>query len=540
MAVSMTSTAKKNNLDSLYKCLDEAISNSSEYVRIRETRISDLKRQLNETADTEDKYSISYRLFNEYKPYCNDSAMAYISRCIAMAEKTGDRRRVNRCRITQAFQCSSTGMYVEAFEIMADVDTSALDRKGLGEYYMTYNHIYGEVGYYARVREKQKSYNKKAAEYQKKMMAILDENDDSYLQHLEMDYIKAGRPKDAVKVNDMRMRNVSPDSREFAIIAFYRYLDYKRLGDKDMCKYWLVRSAISDVRHAVMDQASMWELANLLSEDERELKRSYQYICFGWKCAEFFGTRLRSIQVSSVFSTIEYAYQAASIRKTNLLRLMVTAVSILALLTLMLLLYVNRQRKRLAQAKHELSDKNEELLTTNGQLSLLNSQLSHANSDLKESNKIKEEYIGRFMRICSMYVDRMDNMRKRINKMVKNREYEEIYKMTRMQEFKEKELGELYSDFDMTFLHLYPNFVDDFNALLREEERIVLPDKKTLNTAIRIFALIRLGIEDSSKIAEFLHYSVNTIYNYRARVKNGALKDRENFEKYVKQIGMPS
>ena len=153
---------------------------------------------------------------------------------------------------------------------------------------------------------------------------------------------------------------------------------------------------------------------------------------------------------------------------------------------------------------------------------------------------MKEEYVGHFMRLCSMYIDKMDAFRKRVNKMVKNHEYEDLYQLTRSQEFRDKELEDLYVSFDSAFLNLFPNFVSDFNSLLRPEERITLEEKDRLNTSLRIFALIRLGIDDSSKIADFLNYSVNTIYNYRARIKNGALGDRENFEQHVREIGMPT
>ena len=148
--------------------------------------------------------------------------------------------------------------------------------------------------------------------------------------------------------------------------------------------------------------------------------------------------------------------------------------------------------------------------------------------------------MGHFMRLCSMYIDKIDTFRKRVNKMVKNHEYDDLYQLTRSQEFRDKELEDLYVSFDSAFLHLFPNFINDFNALLRPEEHIVVEEKDRLNTSIRIFALIRLGIDDSSKIAEFLHYSVNTIYNYRARIKNGALGDREQFEQRVREIGMPT
>ena len=174
----------------------------------------------------------------------------------------------------------------------------------------------------------------------------------------------------------------------------------------------------------------------------------------------------------------------------------------------------------------------------NTQLSDLNSQLHETNLKLGESNRVKDEYVGRFIHLCSFYIDRLDEMRKRVNKMAKSKDLEALYRFTGNNEHREKNLTELYEMFDSTFLHLFPNFVTDFNALLRPECRIALTEAGTLNTDLRIFALIRLGIEDSSRIAEFLHYSVNTIYNYRAKIKNGAIGDRDAFETQVKAIGM--
>ena len=201
---------------------------------------------------------------------------------------------------------------------------------------------------------------------------------------------------------------------------------------------------------------------------------------------------------------------------------------------------MNRQRKSLHESNSRLSEANSQLSALNTQLSSLNNQLSTAISSLHESNRLKEEYIGRFLRLCSDYINRIDTFRKHVNKRIKNHEYELLFNETRSQAHKEQAIDELYQNFDSAFLTLFPNFVQDFNALLRPDERIQIDSKGHLSTSLRIFALIRLGIDDSSKIAEFLHYSVNTIYNYRARVKNGAIADRDNFENRVKEIGMPS
>jgi len=189
---------------------------------------------------------------------------------------------------------------------------------------------------------------------------------------------------------------------------------------------------------------------------------------------------------------------------------------------------------------NKLSNANDNLDISNHELSATNQKLAISNQRLNESNRVKEEYIGRFLSICSQYVDKLDDYRKMVNKKLKNKELQDLFTISKSTEFKDKELDELYANFDSVFLHLFPNFVNDFNAMLKPEFQIHSKDSERLSTDIRIFALIRLGIDDSSKIAEFLHYSVNTIYNYRARIKNGVLTDREDFERRVKDLGLNS
>ena len=211
--------------------------------------------------------------------------------------------------------------------------------------------------------------------------------------------------------------------------------------------------------------------------------------------------------------------------------------TVFMLLVLILYYYTNRQRQHLAEVRDSLKQSNCQLSELNQQLLHLNEQLVESNAQLTDANRVKEEYVGRFMRMCSVYVDRLDGMRKRVSRLVKTKRYDELNELAKTDSSKEQELDELYVNFDKAFLHLFPNFVDCFNELLRPDEQVQLSTAERLNTTVRIFALIRLGIDDSSKIAEFLHYSVNTIYNYRARVKNGAKVDRDTFEERVKAIG---
>ena len=164
-------------------------------------------------------------------------------------------------------------------------------------------------------------------------------------------------------------------------------------------------------------------------------------------------------------------------------------------------------------------------------------KLKEANHSIAENSYLKEEYIGRYMDQCSVYLEKMDNYRRSLGKIAATGNVEELYKNIKSSKFIEVELKEFYTNFDNTFLQMFPTFVEDFNALLTNDERISLKTGERMNTELRIFALIRLGISDSVKIAQFLRYSVTTIYNYRTKVRNKAASDRNLLEQEVMKIG---
>ena len=525
------------DLVQVYQQLDEAIKHTEQYTQEREQRITKHRTALEVTKDPAGQYELCYHLYEEFQPYMNDSAIYYIDRCIALAEKMGDHIRAEQCQLQLAFQCTESGMYNEAMDILRAIDVTQIsDAKNRQKYYSTISHLYSEVGYYCKVPRLQREYYATGDRYRALIDSTVSSRDEA-LQIKEMQCFSAGDAQGALKYSDMRLKQVSEGSHEFAIVAFYRYLDYTLKGDSVQARYWVTQSALSDVRNAIMDQGALWELANLLMADG-DMDRAYYYIHFAWQCANKFNTVKRNNQISPVLTSISDNYEESLKRANRQLLALAVVASLLAALFLAILFYSNSQRKKLARARNELSMSNQQLGQLNQQLSELNAQLGDTNIRLNESNRVKDEYVGRFIHLCSFYIDRLDEMRKRVNKMVKGKDLAALDKFTEGNELRDQNLNELYEMFDSTFLHLFPNFVNDFNALLQPESRITLDDPRTLNTDLRIFALIRLGIEDSSRIAEFLHYSVNTIYNYRAKVKNGALTDRDSFESRVKAIGM--
>ena len=542
-ALSVAQAVPQNDLTEYCQQIDEAIAHSQDYVAAHEQKIAEARRALAQEATPRGRFQQNFRLFELYKPFISDSAIYFIRQCIALADDLGDRSEAVHCRSLLAIRCSNIGMYAEALNILDSIDAkilnSQLDSLALGTYYEAYNNVYNELSYYTRLDNMHQLYNEKALHYEQLMLATLPPTSESCFLRREQHAQAEGRLDEALKINDEWMKTVEPGSHPYALAALYRYIDFKLQGDSTQMIHWLVESVLADIRYAAMDQGSMWELANelMLTGD---IDKASSYISFTSDCANRYGSRQRNWQIAPLLTTIAKSYKAQSERNTAQLRTSLVAISVLALLLLGVLLFLHRSNKQLATARNALKLSNDELSTANSQLSTLNSQLSIVNSQLTESNRVKEEYIGRFMSLCSQYIDKIDDYRKMVNHKMKNKELEELFRLSKSTELKEHELEELLQNFDSVFLHLFPNFVNDFNALRQPEMRVKPKEDNRLTTEIRIFALIRLGIEDSSKIAEFLYYSVNTIYNYRARIKNGALDNRGQFEAKVKLLGLPA
>lgn len=531
------------NIDDYCRQIDDAIEHSGDYVAAHEKKISEVRRALSMENKARARYERNYQLYELYRPFVSDSAMYFLGQCIALADGLGDASASVKCRSQLAIRCSNIGMYDEALDILDSIRPVGIDSLSLGIYYEAYDNVYSELAYYTRLDHMKSVYQRKADHYKQLMLETLPATYETCFLRREQQAQGEGKLDEAMRINDQWLKTVEPGSHPYAMVALYRYIEYKLQGDREQMMYWLVESVLADIRNAAMDQGSMWELANELMLNG-DIDKASSYIAFTSDCANRYGSRQRNWQIAPLLTHIAKNYKSASEKTTTQLRLTLVAISLLLLLLLGVLFFLHRRNRQLDTARMALKGKNDELASANSQLaeqteelSTLNSQLSTLNSQLSESNRVKEEYIGRFMSLCSQYIDKLDDYRKLVNKKMKNKELEDLFRMSKSTELKEKELEELYQNFDSVFLHLFPNFVNDFNALLQPDLQVHPKEDNRLTTEIRIFALIRLGIEDSSKIAEFLHYSVNTIYNYRARIKNGALDNRESFERRIKQLG---
>ncbi len=533
----------RQSVDSLLRRIDKEVDNSSAYVGKREARISKLRQRLASARTDGERYRVSFGLYEQYQPLINDSAIYFLNRCVAVASRMKGRESdLCKCKALVALRHSCAGIYVEAFKALAGIDTANVSKEAKGVYFQAYTHIYGEMAYYSHIASTEARYWDAQARYRALMYANLPATDNAVFQYRQLETLSAGKWREALRVNDEWMTHVEEGSYPYALVTLYRYLAYKAANDSTRMMYWLAQSVLSDIRNGVLDQGSMWEMANQLMVTN-DMDRAYRYINYASQCATRFGSRQRLAQIAPLLADIAGKYKAENDRYNRQQNIALCVISVLALVLLIGLFYVVRQRQRLAVAKDELASSNRQLHELNVKLESLNDQLSAANvrlsavnKELSDANRVKEEYVGQFMRLCSDYINKIEALRKKVNNKVKTKQYAEIYEMTRPQDGKQ-ELEAFYANFDSAFLHLFPHFFESFNALLRPEERIEQPHKDCLTTPVRIFALIRLGINDSSKIAEFLHYSVNTIYNYRAHIKKGALNDKETFEDDIRKIG---
>lgn len=528
--------AKSDTLDSLLLVLDKNITSCKIYSDKKDIRIRTLKEKLHlNQLSNETTYHLQESLYKEYKSYICDSAIFYLNKLYELAQQINDSYKLNESIIKLSYLLSSSGMYMEAIDVLKMVNKSSLSKEQLMNYFIAYDHVYGELGYYTQNHKIGTHYTLRSKMYKDSIYQIASPDSEIYLSMEETRLRDEGKLQEALAINDKRLSQVTINSPEYAALMYYRALIFREQKEQDNYIRCLSLSSIADIRSAIKDHASLWMLAQALL-DRGDLERAYQYMNFSWTESKFYNARLRAWQSADDLSLIDDTYQLMLRQRNSELKIYILIVSLLSLLLFIALCYIYRQVKHLRTARQNLLKVNTQLENLNKELQKINFSLQTANKDLAESNQIKEVYIARFIKLCSTYVDHLDTYRRMVHKKVLTNQITELLHLTRSNSILEEALNELYENFDSAFLNLFPNFIEQFNSLLQENEQIRPKKNNTLNTELRIFALIRLGITDSSQIAEFLHYSVNTIYNYRAKVKNKARISREDFEEVIANI----
>jgi len=527
----------KSELDSLFLDLDDKIKNSDTYIELKDNRIESLKAEkLKSDVSIEKIYSLNTLIYNEYRAYVSDSAIYYMNENLDIAYKLDDPKKINETSIEQALLFSALGMYKEALDILENVDRRYFDKQQLLNYYSAYRYIYAGLSAYTQNNRVKAQYYALSETYRDSLFNVASPTSEEYLRIKETLLREEGKIDEAMKINDERLSQAGIGTPYYALVTFHRSLLYRRMKDTDMEKKYLILSSISDIQSAIKDNASIPILSNMLMA-EGNVDRAYRYVRFSLDNINDYNTRLRSSEIISKQAIIDKAYQQKNEAHKKKLRIFLILISVLSVLLAISVFYVYKQMRKGIIISKRLKETNEELKDLNEKLHDMNNELKKINLEVMEADQIKEEYISYFLGECSKYIDKLDAFRKMANKKIQDKQVESLHKITKNSSLKEDELRELFINFDTMFIHLFPDFVEKFNSLLLDEEQIILKKGEGLNVELRIYALIRLGIDDSGTIANFLGYSVNTIYNYRAKVKNKAKIAREDFEWTVKRIG---
>lgn len=514
---------KENN--SLISELNKVIDKKQFYIDAKEQRMQAQKQLLDmKYLSPEQEFDINEQLYNEYKKYISDSAVSYVLKNIQIAEKLNDPERKNSSEIELAWLYSSRGLYFEAKDLLEGIDRNGLSNDLLARYYEVYGSF---CSHYGQSNDKL-DYYLKSEHYRDSLLALLDEESYEYRLNSGIKLVYQGRMNEAETVLNKLFSDIPEESPEQATVSYFLSLIYKQTGQSGLQEKHLLISAIADIKNAIKDNASPQELA-LFYFHQGNVDKAYLFIDLAINEALFCNLRYRAIESSSFYPIINASYQEKESRRNADLQLFSLLISILSVLTVLITIYLYVQMKKLSRIRRQLKD-------TNKELSLLNTNLNQVNTSLLDANLIKEEYIGHFFDLCSSYIDKFESYRKDLNKLAANKKLDELYVALKSTHFVDNEVEELYRNFDSIFLNLYPTFVDDFNNLLMPEERITVKQGELLNTELRIFALIRLGITDSVKIAAFLRYSLRTVYNYRTKMRNKAAGARDDFEKRVAGI----
>lgn len=534
--------AAKGSSDSVFVDLNQTIENKDTYVREKERRISGIKNMLQTPGiNLSQRYEINHRLFDQYKTFISDSAIYYAKQNHEIAVSLNNDLWINESKLDLTSLYIIAGMYIESLELLRSIDKSRLPNRLLIKYYDCYKQFYN---YYSQNNPYTLHYRQKSKVYRDSLLSVLDKDSN----HFKI--VFAEKLYDEDQLNEAKallldlLEKTKTDSHEKAVLAYALANVFKKEKNIQLQKEYYTLSAICDIKNAIKENASMQALASTFYETG-DVERAYKCIRSSMEDAIFCNARIRTYEASQIFPIIDTAYKELLNSQKSKLKLYLILVSLLSVFLILAVVYVYRQMKKVARIRQQLSDinhklneLNSELKSKNLQLQIVNQEISTVNTRLSEANKVKETYIGHFFNLCSTYINKLEKFQKTLNKKVLDRKLEDLYRTLKSRDMIDKELKELYENFDNTFLHLYPDFVEEFNSLLRKEERFELKPYELLNAELRIFALIRLGITDSSRIANFLHYSANTIYTYRTRVRNKAAVPREDFENKVMDIGI--
>lgn len=509
--------------------LRETLKKAISFDNQRLKKINNLKHKINKSKlDPSLQYELYYSLFTNYKNYQTDSAIKYLYLCQSVLPREKPDYKLS-LDLDFSSLYAINGNYIKAIEILNTISHQQVPSNLKVKYFETLSDFYSRYGQ----SNQEEIYYQISEKYRDSLLLVLPINSIKYKITKATKNLYAGKIETAKQELQSLLKldnNLDDDSiSNKALITYLLGLAAKFEHHIEEQKYYFSLSVISDIQLANKDNASIQGLA-LTYYELGDIDIAFHLIDKAIQDAIACNVRYRIIEGTSFYPIINAAYQHQISIQHKKIVVSLIFISILTIILILGLVIIIKQIKKLKAIKKELSFRNKQLIE-------LNEAILQSNNKLTEVNHIKEEYIAQFFDMCSNYIEKMDNNRKKLLKDASSKRYDFLITQLKSTQIVEEEVTELYKNFDTIFLNLYPSFVEDLNSLLRPDEALFPKKGELLNIELRIFALIRLGIDDSVKIASFLRYSLRTVYNYRTKVRNKASVNREEFEILVKNIG---
>ena len=523
----------KGDNNQLYKQLDAALTQRAHYVELKEKSLNEIKQGAKYVTSNEDKLKLYEQLANDYKAYEYDSAMTYVNKGLLLAQKSNNILFNKRFRLSQTRLLITRGFYAEAKEILQKIAPQEDSHNYQFLYYYTLYELYNNWAAYCENNEFSKNYNQKKMEYLKKAIELSPKKDAFYYYLLGELYYYSNHPNNnrTIQYYKKALSMEKANSRLHAMTAFALSEIYQKANNLELMEHYLLVAAISDITSATKENVALQDIALFIYKHKtRSLNKAQEYINLSLEDAYAYNNRLRRIEISSKLQMITNAY-TDDIRATNSMLYIALSVIFLLLLGVGLSsLFIRKKNKLLKQKKDEIT-------ATSAKMEVLNSQLHLINDELKDTNQKRERLVKVYIDLCYKNIERNSKLRTLAVRKIKANQSKELLSLLSSSSSTERENKEFLTEFDKSFLALYPTFINELNQQLTESAHIQLKENGEMPPILRVCALLRLGITESSKIAGILSYSPQTVYNYRSLLKNNAI-DKEHFEENVLRLCM--
>lgn len=523
----------KGDNNQLYKQLDAALAQRAHYVELKEKSLNEIKQGAKYVTSNEDKLKLYEQLANEYKAYEYDSAMTYINKGLILAQKSNNIFFNKRFQLSQTRLLITRGFYAEAKEILQKIEPKEEPRDYQFLYYYTMYGLYNNWSTYCENNEFSKNYDLKKVEYLKKAIELSPKKDAFYYYLMGELYYFSNHPNNnkTIQYYKKALNMEKTNSRLHAMTAFALSEVYQKANNLELMEHYLLVAAISDITSATKENVALQDIALFIYKHKtRSLNKAQEYINLSLEDAYTYKSRLRRIEISSKLQLITNAY-TDDIKTTNRLLNIALLVIILLLLGVGISSLFIRKKNRL------LKQKKDEITATSAKMEVLNGQLHLINDELKDTNQKRERLVKVYIDLCYKNIERNSKLRTLAVRKIKANQSKELLSLLSSSINTEKENKEFLTEFDKAFLSLYPTFISELNQQLTESAHIQLKENGEMPPILRVCALLRLGITESSKIAGILSYSPQTVYNYRSILKNNAI-DKEHFEENVLKLCM--